>query len=169
MPIFSATGRSGWALVEALGGGAHVERGGDSVGGVGVGGHDRVADRLHHRTAMADRRLAQPVEMLLHQLVGVEVADALVERGRALDVGEQDRDVADREPLRAADDLGAEQAAKGLAGEQVLAGEVGIEGQEDIVVGSGGNCTTATAIAAAVGFAIWSWTGPGASVCSAGS
>ncbi len=65
----------GLALVEALGGGAHVEGRGDGAGGVGVGGHDRVADGLHHRTAVADGGLAQPVEMLLDQLVGVEVAD----------------------------------------------------------------------------------------------
>ena len=110
MPILSETQAVGLALVEALGGVAHLQRGGDGAGGIGVGGHDRVADGLHHRTAMADGGLAQPVEMLLDQLEGVEVADALVEGGRALDVGEQDRDVADREALRAADHLGAEQA-----------------------------------------------------------
>ena len=36
-------------------------------------------------------------------------------------------------PWRAADDFGAEQALERLAGQQVLAGEVGVEGQELVV------------------------------------
>ena len=53
--------------------------------------------------------VAQPIEVLLDQLEGVEVADPPVERGRAPDVGEQDGDVVDREALRSAHHLGTEQ------------------------------------------------------------
>ena len=124
----------GLALVVALGGLAHGQRGSDGAGGVGVGGHHRVADRLHYRAAVGDGGLAQPVEMLLHQLEGVEIADPLVEGGRPFDVGEQDGDVADREALGTTDHLGAEQALEGLAGQQMLAGEVGVEAQETVVL-----------------------------------
>ena len=72
--------------------------------------------------------------MLLDQLEGVEIADPLIERGRSPDVGEQQPDVADREALRATDHLGAEQALERLAGEQVLAGEIGGELQERVLV-----------------------------------
>ena len=68
--------------------------------------------------------------MLLDELEGVQIADPLIERGRSSDVGEQERDVADRDALGAAHDLGTEQAAERLAGEQVLAGEIRVEGQE---------------------------------------
>ena len=169
MPILSDTGRSGWSWLKRSDGVAHVERRGDGAGGVGVGGHDRVADGLHHRAAVAHGGLAQPVEMLLDQLEGVEIADPLVERGRALDVGEQERDVADREALRATDHLGAEQALERLAGEQVLAGEIGVEVQEAVVLRPPEPCRTATTPRLAVGFAISSTTGPGASATSSGS
>ena len=69
------------------------------MGGVRIGCHHRIADRLHDRAAMADGRLAQQVKMLLDKLEGIQVADPLVECGRAPDVGEQQRDVADREPF----------------------------------------------------------------------
>ena len=72
--------------------------------------------------------------MLLHQLEGVEIADPLVEGGRPFDVGEQDGDVADREALGTTDHLGAEQALEGLAGQQMLAGEVGVKAQETVVL-----------------------------------
>jgi hypothetical protein len=57
-------------------------------------------------------------EMLAHQRVGVEVAEALVHRGRALEVGEQEGHLADAEPLVLVDALGAEQAAEGLPRKQ---------------------------------------------------
>ena len=127
-------GPLGLVLVEAFDGAAHLERRADRERRVRIGGHDRIADGLHDRPAMAHGRLAQQVEMLLDQLEGVQIADPLIERGRSPDVREQERDVADREALRATDHLGTEQAPERLAGEQVLAGEVGIEAQERVLV-----------------------------------
>ena len=100
---------------------------------------------------MPQRHLAQPVEMLLDQLERVEVADPLVERGRSLDVGEQQGDVADRQTLGTADDLGAEQVPEGLAGQQMLAGQVGIEAQERIL-GSRADLETARTARSLVAF-----------------
>ena len=51
---------------------------------------------------VADGHALQPLEMLLHEREGVQVADPIVERGRALQVGEEERDVLDADPLAAA-------------------------------------------------------------------
>ncbi len=72
--------------------------------------------------------------MLLDQLEGIQIADPLIERGRSPDVREQERYVADREALGAADHLGPKQAPERLAGEQMLAGQVRIEAQKLILV-----------------------------------
>ena len=102
--------------------------------------------------------------MLLDQLERIQIADPLIERGRSPDVREQERDVADREALGAAHHLGPEQAPERLAGEQVLAGEVGIEVQQRVVLAWGGLENGENAAASTVGFSTSSATGPGASV-----
>jgi hypothetical protein len=48
----------------------------------------KAADRLDDGAAVARGDLAQPLEMLLHQGEGVEVADPIIELGGALEVGE---------------------------------------------------------------------------------
>ena len=102
----------GLPLVESGDLAAHVERRLHRVGGIEERRHDRIADRLDDRAVVADRHVLQPVEMLLHEREGVQVADPVVERGRALQVGEEKRDVLDAEPLVAADHLGAEEVAE---------------------------------------------------------
>ena len=87
------------------------------------GRHDSVADRLDHGAVVGGRHILKPVEMLLHQREGVEVTDPVVQRGRPLQVGEQQRDVLDADPLGGPDHLGPEQGAEGLGGEQSLAVE----------------------------------------------
>jgi hypothetical protein len=57
---------------------------------------------------MSDGDRLQLFEMPLHQYVGVEVADPLLKRGRALEVREQQGDVAYGETFGRANDLGAE-------------------------------------------------------------
>ena len=47
---------------------------------------------------------------------------------------DRERDVADREALRAANHLGAEQALERLAGEQMLAGKIRVEAQGRVVL-----------------------------------
>ena len=61
--------------------------------------------------------------MLAHQIVGDEIADALVERGRALEVGEQEGQAGDLEPLIDVERVGAIDVAEGLVGEKALGGE----------------------------------------------
>ena len=61
--------------------------------------------------------------MLAHQIVGDEIADPLIERGRALEVGEQERQAGDLEPLIDIEGVGAIDVAEGLVGQEPLRGE----------------------------------------------
>ncbi len=67
--------------------------------------------------------VVQHIEMRAHQVVGGEIADALVERGRALEVGEQEGEAEDFQPLIDVERFGAEEVAEGLVGEEPLGGE----------------------------------------------
>ena len=61
--------------------------------------------------------------MLAHEIVGDDVADPLVERGRALEVGEQERQARDLQPLIDVERVGAIDVAERLVGEQPLRGQ----------------------------------------------
>ena len=61
--------------------------------------------------------------MRLHQIEGGEVADALVEFGRAAQVGEQEGQAGDLQALVDVERVGAVDVAEGLVGEQPLGGE----------------------------------------------
>ena len=65
----------------------------------------------------------QYLEVLLHQRECVEIADAVIERRRALEIREQEGDLAHADAFAGADDLGAEQVSECLRGEEPLAGE----------------------------------------------
>jgi hypothetical protein len=99
---------------------SHVDRRLNGVGGIEEGRHDGVADRRDDRTMMAGRDALQLLEMLLHEREGVQVANPVAERGRALQIGEEQRDVLHADSLVAADHLGAEEVAKGLRREELL-------------------------------------------------
>ena len=60
--------------------------------------------------------------MLAHQIVGDEIADALVKRGRAFEIGEQESQAGDLELLIDVERVGAVDVAKGLIGEKPLCG-----------------------------------------------
>ena len=67
--------------------------------------------------------LVQHAEMLAHQVEGDEIADPLVELGRALEVGEQEGEAGDLQPLVDVERVGAIDVAEGLVGEQALGGQ----------------------------------------------
>ena len=52
--------------------------------------------------------------MLMYGCEGIEIADTVVERGRFLEVGEQQGDIPDADALAAVDDLGAATKQRGL-------------------------------------------------------
>ena len=65
----------------------------------------------------------QRVEMRAHQIEGGEIADPLVERGRTLEVGEQEGQRRDLEALVDIEIVGLEDVAEGLVREHPLGGE----------------------------------------------
>ena len=69
--------------------------------------------------------LVKDMEMRPHEVEGDEVADPLVEFGRAAQVGEQEGQAGDLEPLVHVQRIGAVEVAEGLVGEQPLGGEEG--------------------------------------------
>ena len=61
--------------------------------------------------------------MRAHQIEGGEIADPLVQRGRALEVGEQEGQRGDLQPLVDVEIVGLEDVAEGLVGQHPLGGE----------------------------------------------
>ena len=75
----------------------------------GVGNVAMTASPMVLTTAPGLRRhdLVQHAKMLTHQIVSDEIADALIERRRALEVGEQEGQARDLEPLIDVERIGA--------------------------------------------------------------
>ena len=85
--------------------------------------HHGIADRLHHGALLRGDDLQQRMEVRAHQIEGGEVADPLVQRGRALEVGEQERQRRDLETLVDIEIVRLEHVAEGLVGQHPLGGE----------------------------------------------
>jgi len=98
-------------------GGAH------RVGRLGEGGHDRVADGLDDRPPVAADDAAEIGEVLAHQVIGVGVADPLVQRRRPLQVGEHQRDLGDGNLVARMQHRVGEQVAEGLQGGDLVGGQ----------------------------------------------
>jgi hypothetical protein len=58
-----------------------------------------VADGLHDRAALGHDRRQKLAKAAAHEIEGGEIPDPVVERGRAAEVGEEDREACDLEPL----------------------------------------------------------------------
>ena len=106
--------RSALGAVELRDARLHGERRPHRVGRIAERGHHRIADRLDDRTVVVAHDRAQEREMLAHDVEGRGIADPLVERRRAAQVGEQQRDLADRRIVARPQRRLGEQIAKGL-------------------------------------------------------
>ena len=99
---------------------AHSEGGRDRTVGRGECRHHCVTDRLDYRARFRGDYLVQHAEVRPHHVVGNQVADALVEIGGPLQIGEQEGKARDLEPLVDVERVGAVDVAKRLVGEQAL-------------------------------------------------
>ena len=61
--------------------------------------------------------------MLAHQIIGDDVADAVIKRRRALEIGEQEGEAGDLQPLVDVERVGLIDVAEGLVGQQPLRGQ----------------------------------------------
>ena len=102
---------------------AHPERRGDGAVGRRERRHHRIADRLHHRARLRGDDLVQHVEVRPHEVEGDEIPYPLVELGRAAQVGEEEGQAGDLQPLVDVERVGAVDVAEGLVGEQPLGGQ----------------------------------------------
>ena len=123
MPILSSRSSRSPPRLEAAHGLAHPQRRGDRPVGRREGRHHRVADGLHDGAALQGDDLLEHAEVRPHQVEGRQVADAVVELGRALEVGEQEGEAGDLEALVDVQRVGAVDVAERLVGEQALGGQ----------------------------------------------
>ena len=102
------------------------ERGAHRLGRIAERRHHRVADSFDDAAAVALNPLGEKGEMVAHQTERGGVAEFVVEAGRALQVGEQDRDAADLHFVARAQQLLGTQAAENghrnyrLAGQRIV-------------------------------------------------
>ena len=95
--------------------------------------HHRVSDRLHHCTRLGANNLGQRSEMGAHQVIGNQVAYLLVEFCRALQIGEQERQAGDLEPLFDVECVGVIDIAEGLIAEQPLRRDERLSPRKELV------------------------------------
>src|SRR5215207_7766017 len=77
----------------------HADRRGNGAVGRLEGRHDGIADGLHYRSPFGGNNLLQQPEMLVDEIEGCEVADALIEFGGVLEIAEQKSQAEDLEAL----------------------------------------------------------------------
>ena len=68
-------------LIQAKHGLPHAQRCGDGTIRRGEGCHDRISDRLHHRTRLGGNNFGQHSKMRAHKVIGNQVAHPVVQRG----------------------------------------------------------------------------------------
>ena len=102
--------------------------------------------------ASAEHDVVQHVEMLAHEIEGDEIADPFVELGRTLEIGEQEGQARDLQPLISVERVGAVDVAESLVGQQSLGGQERLAFAQEIMQRMAGNPETRQH--AAVGFII---------------
>ena len=103
----------------------------------------------------------QHLEMRAHQVEGDQVADPLVKLGRALEIGEQERQAGDLQPLVDVERVGAIDVAERLVGEQPLGGQERPALAEQVVQRVAGDPDATAATRVSVRFSSDSRSGPG--------
>ena len=133
MPILSS--RSSWSLplLEAAHGLTHPQRRGNRPVGRREGRHHRIADGLHDRAALQGNDLLERAEVRPHQVEGRQIADAVVELGGALEVGEQEGQAGDLEALVDVQRAGAVDVEERLVREQALGRQERLAPAEQLV------------------------------------
>ena len=92
-------------------------------GGLGEGRHDSIADGLDDGALVLAHLGGEKGEMIAHQMIGGGIADALVERGRALEIGEHQGHLGDGDLIPRPQHIAAEEIAEGLERRQPVGGE----------------------------------------------
>src|SRR3954466_12977596 len=112
---------------------AHPNRRGNGAVGRLEGRHDRVADGLHDRSPFGRDNLLQQPEMLVDEIEGCEVTDALIELRGILEIAEQERQTQDLQALADSERVGSVDIAKSLIGEETRCRENGLASLQKVI------------------------------------
>jgi hypothetical protein len=104
---------------------AHAQRGRDRPVWGRKRGHDRITAGLHHRTGFGGDDLVQDAEVRSHQIVRNEIADPLIELGRALEIRKQKSEAGYFQPLVDIERIGTIDVPERLIREQALGRQEG--------------------------------------------
>src|SRR6516225_3461612 len=102
---------------------AHPERCRKSAVRRGKCCHHGIADRFDNRARFGSHNFVQYAEMLAHEIVSNQIAYALVECRRALEIGEQESKACNLESLIGIECVGVVEIAKCLVGQETFCGK----------------------------------------------
>src|SRR6267142_3766221 len=112
---------------------AHADRRGNGAVRRLEGRHHGIADGLHDGTPFRRDNLLQQPEMLVDEIEGGEVTDALIKLGGAPEIAKQESQAQDLEALADGERVGAVDVAEGLIGEETLGRENVLASPQDVV------------------------------------
>src|SRR6202521_3333344 len=97
---------------------AHADRSGNGAVRRFEGRHHGIANGFYDGPPFGGDNLLQQPEMLVDEIEGDEVTDALIERSGVLEIGEQESQAQDLEALADRERFGPVGVAEGLIGEE---------------------------------------------------
>src|ERR1700719_1474689 len=112
---------------------AHADRSGNGAVRRLEGRHHGIANGLHDGPPFGRDNLLQQPEMLIDEIEGDEVANAVIEPGGVLEIAEQESQAQDLEALADGERFGPVDVAKGLIGEETLCREYGLASPPQVV------------------------------------
>src|SRR6201998_3436647 len=112
---------------------AHSDRRGNGAVRRLEGRHHGIANGFHDGSPFGRDNLLQQPEMLVDEIEGDEVTDALIERSGVLEIAEQEGQDQTLKALADGERFGPVDVAKGLVGEETLCGENGLASLQEVV------------------------------------
>src|ERR1700737_1678757 len=112
---------------------AHADRSGNGAVRRLEGRHHGIANGLHDALPFRRDNLLQQPEMLVDEIEGDEVTDAILERSGVLEITEQESQAQDLEALADGERIGPVDVAEGLIGEETLCSENGLTSLQEVV------------------------------------
>src|SRR6266480_6579561 len=112
---------------------AHADRSGNGAVRRLERRHHGIANGLHDGPPFGHDNLLQQPEMLVDEIEGDEVSDALIELSGVLEIAEQESQAQDLEALADGERFGPVDVAEGLIGEETLCGENGLASLQEVV------------------------------------
>src|SRR5882724_9479889 len=112
---------------------AHAERSGNGAVRRLEGRHHGIADGLHDGPPFGGDDLLQQPEMLVDEIEGDEITDAVIERSGVLEIAEQESQAQDLEALADGERVGPVDVAEGLIGEETRCSENGLASLQEVV------------------------------------